>query len=328
MKSFIPFFFTALTFFTACSLLGSDDEDNRPAIPGKIVFSAEDDNGSSQIFTMNANGADLRQITHLENDEAYQPSWSPDGTQIVFSTSLRSSSNGFSLYLMNADGSNMRALNERKGSDIPTPGNNPQWSPDGSKIVYDFCVNCQLGTNLELFVYDFETEEVIRLTDNQSSESNPAWSPDGRRIAFTSNRDYFDADTLRFRSDLYVMDVDGTNLKRLTESGFSGMYRWINSENVILTTTDKNTNLKDILKLNIESGNKSPLKKNLQIKRQFWVFINSVNQQLFTINKNHEELPVIITTYDMNGKQLQQVQLNSSVLKTAIGFDFFINAQN
>jgi Tol biopolymer transport system component len=47
-----------------------------------------------------------------------------------------------------------------------------------------------------------------RLTDDPGSDIEPAWSPDGTRIAFASNRD---GDW-----DIYVMDADGGNVRRLT----------------------------------------------------------------------------------------------------------------
>lgn len=160
-----------LLLLTACGLFGSS-EDNHSELSGKIVFAAQDENGNSQIYRINADGSGLRQLTHLEDGhEAYEPSWSPDGNKIVFSTSLRASSNGLSLYLMDADGSNMRPLHERGNSHIPTPGSFPTWSPDGTKIAWHQCVNCQLGTNYELVTYDITTDSVIQLTENRTSET-------------------------------------------------------------------------------------------------------------------------------------------------------------
>ena len=223
MKIEMAVLIVILFLFTSCDILGIGGE---PDIPGKIVFSARDGNNTEQIYTMNADGSGVRQLTYLEDDGAFDPSWSPDGRQIVFSTSLRSSSAGFSLYVMDADGSNKRALHEREGSHIPTPGSNPKWSPNGSKIVWHQCVNCQIATNYELFVYDFETDSVTQLTDEYASNRNPSWNPDGSRIVFSTDRDYFDADTLRFRQDLYAVDADGTNLKRLTRTGYARQPIW------------------------------------------------------------------------------------------------------
>jgi len=266
MKYSIVIIATFLIILTSCSLLGSDDSNNSD-IPGKIVFAANDSASTYQIFTMQANGSQLQQLTELGPEAGgYTPSWNPDGTQIIFSTPLRSSSNGFSLYLMNADGTNMRALHERENSHIPTPGSNARWSPDGTKIVFDRCVNCQIGTNLELFVYDFETDAVIRLTNNNTSESNPSWSPDGQRIAFTTDRDYFDADSLRFRQDLYVIDIDGSNLQRLTETGYARQPLWFpGGSEIIFRSTGSSPGL---YKINIISQDITMIKEDSNQRTQ------------------------------------------------------------
>jgi Tol biopolymer transport system component len=68
---------------------------------------------------------------------------------------------------------------------------------------------------------DPETGEESRLTySGEGMNSNiPQWSPDGTRIAFASNRDD-DAG----RSSIYVMDGDGTNVRRLTPVGSSDYF--------------------------------------------------------------------------------------------------------
>jgi Tol biopolymer transport system component len=222
----------------SCGVSGSGNGNkNHPDIPGKIVFSAKDGSGTSQIYTMRANGTHIKQLTHFgPTGGAYQPSWSPDGTQIVFSTTLHSSSNGFSLYIMNADGSGKHPMHPRKGSPIPTPGNNARWSPDGSKIAWDSCVNCAGGRiNIEIFMYTFKTDSVIQITHTHYPVTNqhPTWSPDSKKIAFATNRDYIYADSARYRQDLYVINTDGTQLQRLTQSGKATRPKWSPDRNKI-----------------------------------------------------------------------------------------------
>jgi Tol biopolymer transport system component len=66
------------------------------------------------------------------------------------------------------------------------------------------------GGDSELYVFNLEDENDLRLTNSPGTDSQPAWSPDGERIAFTSARDG--------NNEIYVMDNDGANLTNLTQN--------------------------------------------------------------------------------------------------------------
>ncbi len=70
----------------------------------------------------------------------------------------------------------------------------PSWSPDGAQIVVS-------GTSsglTDLYVIDFETSALRRLTSDKAGDLQPSWSPDGRLIAFATERgDETDLDALR-----------------------------------------------------------------------------------------------------------------------------------
>lgn len=90
----------------------------------------------------------------------------------------------------------------------------PDLSPDLKKITF---MSNRTG-NWEIFLMNAEfapdaDEEaiqasLIQLTNNKADDLTPVWSPDGKRIAFTSTRD---GDL-----EIYVMNADGSNQKRLT----------------------------------------------------------------------------------------------------------------
>ncbi len=247
----IGVFAAAGVLLAGCELLnGKKEKPHPPSIPGKIVFSMADDSEMEnyQIYVMNTDGSDMKQLTHFESDEAFLPSWSPDGEQIVFSTSLRSSSAGASLYVMNADGSNIRPLKERPNTHVVTAGYHPKWSPDGSKIAFDFCDNCNAGgKNYEVFVYDFVTDSVIQITDHPASDSYPVWSPGGEKLAFVSGREYFTADTLRFRKDLYVINLHINEIERITSTGYVREPLWKqNGNEITFRNTDSIGGIYDI----------------------------------------------------------------------------------
>jgi len=89
----------------------------------RIVFSGMDE-GLFNIFSINADGSDLRKLTE-ESQNNEDPCWSPDGRYIVFSSNRHG---GYHLYLMNANGQNQRRITFIKGVEETSPS----WS------VFDF----------------------------------------------------------------------------------------------------------------------------------------------------------------------------------------------
>lgn len=306
---------------TACNLLGGGDSNYDP----EIVFSAEDKNGTSQIYTMNEDGSNITKITNWE-DDSVQPSWHPDGEHILFSTFRQTSSLGPGMWVMDADGGNKEPLYFPDEATNPMEGNNARWSPDGKKVVFDLCIDCQVVTNYDLILFNNETKELKKLAESPYNETNPVWSPDGTKIAFMSDRDY--ADSSYIKQDLYVINSKGSRLQRITKYGLSGGYKWMDTETIILTETDSNKGIKYISVINTETRKINPLVEDLDVKDQLWVFWDSDTQQLFTLNKNHEELPLIIASYNKEGNLLEEFQLHSKKLKTAISFDWHNGKEN
>ena len=103
-----------------------------------------------------------------------QPSWSPDGGQIAFTSQATGDGD---LYVINADGSNVRRLTKRKERD-----GNPNWSPAGHKSY-----SSSTRTATDLGVVRPDGTGLRPLTKTTSQEVDPAWSPDGTRLAFASD---------------------------------------------------------------------------------------------------------------------------------------------
>jgi len=188
---------------------------------GKIVFTS-DSSGSQHIWVVYPDGSGLKQLTFGGyNDD--MPRWSPDGKQIVFVSTRRWTSLGSPMYIMNADGSNIRPVKEFSNPTLFMPGEWPSWSPDGNKIVFDWCTYCELGLIAQnIYTVDLTTGEMKQLTDTLtlSGNTSPVWSRDGKKIYFNSNR-HDPNNGLDF--DIYYMNNDGSDVQRVTTTpgGFS-----------------------------------------------------------------------------------------------------------
>src|SRR5574341_2554850 len=106
------------------------------------------------------------------------------------------------IYTMNADGTNLQQLTTKPGDEF-----DPEWSPDGLRIVYR---DSRRGHNRddEIYAMNADGSEPINLTNNPANEWGPSWSPDGAQILFNSDRE-------GGLQHLYVMNADGTGVRRI-----------------------------------------------------------------------------------------------------------------
>lgn len=177
------------------------------------------------IFTANVDGSDLKKITDNPGYDA-EPVVSPDGRKIVFGSQR---GGDIDIYVMDAEGSNVTRLTERVGYD-----GGPWWSPDGSKIVWRAwypetdeekaiwkdCMdkNYIAAVPLDLWVMDADGGNKRRVLRNGATNWAPSWHPDGKRLVFSSNMDDWRSDlkTYGHNFELYLVNLDGTGLERLT----------------------------------------------------------------------------------------------------------------
>ena len=181
------------------------------------------------------------------------PTWSPDGLQIMFSSSMQSNPE---LYVMDANGTRARRLtyspgastspawNPKTGQSVAfvsdrggypqlylmdADGSNvrkietgdrgyvvdPAWSPNGQLLAFSWR---RPSGNYDLYVMDVASGQIIELTRDAAGNERPSWAPDGRHIVFESTRSG--------SRQIWVMLADGSQARQLTTKGQNESPNW------------------------------------------------------------------------------------------------------
>jgi len=171
-----------------------------PGQNGRIAFQSTA-GGPSHLAVVNSDGAGVRPLPFAPA-QAAEPSWSPDGTRIVFAAGQASA---LHLWIMDFFTGDATPLTQ----DNTVSDNSPAWSPDGTKIAFTRCGGSPF--QCDVWVVNADGSSPLNLTQTPDSDDRqPAWSPDGTKIAFSTNRDG--------SLDIYTMSSDGSSPLRLTDT--------------------------------------------------------------------------------------------------------------
>lgn len=140
-----------------------DDIDPTWSTDGSMIAFASLRSGQRQLYTANANGKNVNQVTDL-NNMGGRSSWSPDGTKLVF---YRGPEGDRDIYVINIDGTGLQRLTNG-GDNL-----GPSWSPDGQWIAF---TSFRDGNN-EIYIVHPDGRGETRLTSNFISDWQPRWGP-------------------------------------------------------------------------------------------------------------------------------------------------------
>jgi TolB protein len=191
-----------------------------------------------QIYTMDLDGRNVKRVSTGRGRTtcAY---FFPQGERILYSSTHLGSSEcpappdysqgyvwplnpHYDIFTADPDGSNIRRL-----TDSGTYDAEATISPDGSKIVF----TSMRDGDLDLYVMDADGANVRRLTSALGYDGGAFFTADGKRIVYRAYRPETPAEIADYqallkknlirpsRLDIYVMDADGSNVRRLTDNG-------------------------------------------------------------------------------------------------------------
>jgi Tol biopolymer transport system component len=265
---------------------------------GRLAFTGSVD-GAPYIHLVNADGSGQRRLTSGDRIEN-SPSWSPDGKAVAFfsravagdDVDLRivevasgstvvvrgegaekgpnapvwsadgrrlafvglDSNRRSEVWVVNRDGSGLREVSSKfqargkAGVSI---------APDGRRVVY--IAGLRGPVPFPIVITDIESGETRSLTaDSDAIHESPRFSPDGRRIVFASNRD----DPARTRSDVFVMNVDGSGIRNLSRHPHEDFNPQWNSDGTRVVFASLRTGTSQLFEVDLASGETRRLTNN------------------------------------------------------------------
>lgn len=255
-----------------------------------LIAFVSDRGGNRDIYTIRPDGTGETRLTnHAANDGS--PSWSADGTKIVFTSNRDGATD---IYVLNAD--------RPEGSDnvpvrlTPSPGEDlwPNWSPNGLKIAF---YSTRDAGNRDIYVMNADGTGQTRLTSHAASDGAPSWSPDGTRIAFASERSG--------NRRIFVMEADGSNPTDLGGTGYNDGPSWSPDGTKIAFISDRvSVTTWDVFVMNADGSNQTRLTTDAsddQVAINAW---SPSGAQLVFSSKRSGSLQLYVMNADGTGQTL------------------------
>ena len=201
----------------------------------------------NQLSVMGSDGGQYGPIGNTPVVGQY-PSFSPDGTQVVFARNM--GSGVVNIFVMNNDGTDLHQITNTNSQD-----DMPAWSPDGTKIAFA----SRRSGQWRIFLMNPDGTGQVDISSGgaPTNDTQPAWSPSGAKIAFTRL-----PQGLNPREHIWTMNSDGTGKVQITSgTGHDERATWSPDGTTIAFGTNRDGNW-EIYKVGASGGTQTRLTNN------------------------------------------------------------------